>query len=743
MLHEYDLNIQYHNIISVAVGWCQEERFAAICNGTKALYIQNLAHPHLKSLITNYNAIRILNVTAHAKESCIAITDALGRAFVLRGNFYKEKEVAREVMHWHCLPLLASAFSLQGSYLVTGGLESVLVKWTVGNLANHASEKKFIPRLPGTIRYITTDNVHLAATLNNNSVIIATTANMRIISTILECGGLSPMARALGPSLVYHRPLGALLLGGRPGHLQLYSTTTDKVLYNVDITQLNSIPLTRENLLPIDTEVNCIAVSADGSWLVTSEYRNDGISYPQERLKFWSYLAKEGNPFVLNTCVNFSHSGCKVVSISLNNIGDFCVSAGEDQKLRIWKRELNIKQKIFWNCITACYYSTGIRQALAHGILNNFKNTDMHDVEKKSMPYLTEVKKNDVVEKLINIKEDNSLIEMINVNAGIEKNDGNDVSGVAISQDGSLIAAWFGYKLTLWDTYLGNLRTTLSHPALRPRGMDVKFGNDDAAHYLACTTEDCLAVWSILSLTIRWIVRLQPSCLAADPFSNKMAVVTRDNDVFVFTPHSSTPLIKKEALVPPSTGILKQCCFAASRGDSVRLYMTKNDSDIYCLEPLDVDDARLEVISQKNVPMSNFSMLLAERQASGIRAPQTSDDNYLSADTLGKAALAQFMSAAPHMMPSVSLLCTTFLEHISGGQETKPDDEDQNTEDMEVDVESDDEEEQIIKEDDTYSSSHPILWQPSYEQTDEKRIKKILNDSVLHDTMLKSLFEAE
>lgn len=64
------------------------------------------------------------------------------------------------------------------------------------------------------------------------AVVIAS-AQMRVVSTILECGGLSPAARAIGTSLLYHKPLGALLMGGRTGHLQLLSTTTDKVLYNV------------------------------------------------------------------------------------------------------------------------------------------------------------------------------------------------------------------------------------------------------------------------------------------------------------------------------------------------------------------------------------------------------------------------------------------------------------------------------------------------------------------------------
>ena len=73
-------------------------------------------------------------------------------------------------------------------------------------------------------------------------------AQLRVVGTILECGGVSPAARALGGSLVYHAPLQALLTAGRTGHLQLYSTTTDKVLYNVSISLGENAISTRVNI---------------------------------------------------------------------------------------------------------------------------------------------------------------------------------------------------------------------------------------------------------------------------------------------------------------------------------------------------------------------------------------------------------------------------------------------------------------------------------------------------------------
>lgn len=88
----------------------------------------------------------------------------------------------------------------------------------------------------------------------------------------------------------------------------------------------------------------------------------------------------------------------------------------------------------------------------------------------------------DPILRLMNIHKETAIGRpIVSANADPE----NEMGGVAISQDGSLIAAWFGCKMTLWDTHLCNLRTTLSHPALRPKGVHVQFGIADAAHYVS------------------------------------------------------------------------------------------------------------------------------------------------------------------------------------------------------------------------------------------------------------------
>ncbi|XP_047991028.1 WD repeat-containing protein 75 [Leguminivora glycinivorella] len=734
-------DIPYFGSVKVAIGWFNKDRFAAISNLTKFLFIQNLDKAHVHAYHSNYNEFRILDVATHHCEPAIAVTDTLGRATIFRGNLFHYQEVAREVLHWHFLPAFAVQFSTSGGYLITGGMEKVLVKWSIANLSNKAGAKDLIPRLPGIVKYVAVSHSNIAITLSNNSVVIAN-ALMRVHCTILECGGLSSVARSTGGALVYHKPTGCLFMGGRPGHLQMYSTRTDKMLFNLDITQMNSVPSeSKSNLIPLETEVTCAAMNSLGTWLVTSEYRDDGVLYPEERLKFWASQSGPNStvPFRLATCVNLSHGGSRVVSIALNSQGSFCVTAGLDQKFRIWKREQVQrfkKERGAWYCFTACYYSSGVAQFSTSSVYNDIKKFEVKNLfEKVELPYMKAVgRRDDLILKIMNMHKELTTPQKLE---SIEVDSETAMGGVAISQDGSLIAAWFGCKLTLWDTHLCNMKTTLSHPALRPVGKHVQFGSHDAAHYLVCTTDSCLAVFSVLSLSVKWLVPIRPTCLVADVNSNRMAIVTDQNDVVVFNPHSSTPIVKQNKVLEPRTGVINVCTFVQSaKYNEPRLYLMRNDSEIYCLKPEQSKKDRLEVISHTNLPTSNFGALLAEQQVSEVTPAQAGALDDLNQDALSSGAIQQFLSAAPHMLPPVSLICTEFLEQISG-QKIAEESEDLDDSVMEVDPQSSDDETQETKE---TQEPRPQLWTPNYEAIKKKRLKKILSLPLLQEDAAGDIF---
>lgn len=107
--------------------------------------------------------------------------------------------------------------------------------------------------------------------------------------------------------------------------------------------------------------------------------------------------------------------------------------------------------------------------------------------------------------------------------------------------------------------------------------------------------------------------------------------------------------------------------------------------------------------------------------------------NYSSQQVSVSDSLLQILSAAPHMMPPVSLLSTTFLEQIAGTQNNKEseENEDEVTEEkMEVDEPSSSEDE----EEKPLTGPSPIvmeLWTPNYEAIKQKRLAKIMKEPFL------------
>jgi hypothetical protein len=82
------------------------------------------------------------------------------------------------------------------------------------------------------------------------------------------------------------------------------------------------------------------------------------------------------------------------------------------------------------------------------------------------------------------------------------------------------------------------------------------------------------------------------------------------------------------------------------------------------------------------------------------------------------------------MVPPVSLLCTPFLQNVSGQQqpEEQEDEEDQVESDSQS---SDDEAEVSPKLNGPFAPKTTQLWVPNYDEIKEKRLQKILKEPFL------------
>lgn len=90
----------------------------------------------------------------HPNEDCIA-TGTISGKIILWYNYLRSEirnsgentpEPTECVLHWHSLPVLCVYFTTEGSILLSGGHECVLVKWLF-----KSGQKDFKPRLGSPI----------------------------------------------------------------------------------------------------------------------------------------------------------------------------------------------------------------------------------------------------------------------------------------------------------------------------------------------------------------------------------------------------------------------------------------------------------------------------------------------------------------------------------------------------------------------------------------------------------------
>ena len=85
-----------------------------------------------------------------------------------RSHSVSNNKPTMNVLHWHSLPVLSICFTTEGSYLLSGGHECVLVKWMF-----KSGQKDFKPRLAAPIGEIfcSKDNTLYATQHLDNSKI--------------------------------------------------------------------------------------------------------------------------------------------------------------------------------------------------------------------------------------------------------------------------------------------------------------------------------------------------------------------------------------------------------------------------------------------------------------------------------------------------------------------------------------------------------------------------------------------
>ncbi|NXD36972.1 WDR75 protein, partial [Copsychus sechellarum] len=284
-------------------------------------------------------------VVCHPKEDCIATGHADGKIRLWR-NFHHKKEYTYSTLHWHHDIVMDLAFSMEGTRLLSGGVESVLVQWH-----NESScQKDFLPRLGSPIEYISmsSDGI-LCCTLHTDNRISIINSNLRFSRSIQ---GLIK-SRDVKTGLVVDPRTKALVLNGEPGHLQFYSLQSDQQLFSLDIVQrqyIHQAGLKQSDLVKV-------AFSARGTWLATVE-ESEEVTDPELQLKLWLYN-EEIQSFELNTRINTPHDNhiTDMCFRDMDELGDdslILVTTGRDCVFKVWvmveDTDPEAQQSVSWSC---------------------------------------------------------------------------------------------------------------------------------------------------------------------------------------------------------------------------------------------------------------------------------------------------------------------------------------------------------------------------------------------------------
>uniref|UniRef100_A0A8C3PQT1 WD repeat domain 75 n=1 Tax=Calidris pygmaea TaxID=425635 RepID=A0A8C3PQT1_9CHAR len=282
-------------------------------------------------------------VACHPTEDCIATGHADGKIRLWR-NFCHKKEYTFSTLHWHHDTVMDLAFSVEGTCLLSGGVESVLVLWR-----NESDcQKDFLPRLGSAIEYISmASDGALCCTLHSDNRITIINSNLRFAKSIQ---GLIKSAN-VKTGLVVDPRTKALVLNGEPGHLQFYCLQSDQQLFSLDIVQRQYIHQAGLN----QADLVKVAFSAQGKWLATVEEREE-VTDPELQLKLWFY-DEETQSFKLNTRINMPHEDhitdmCFRDMDELEDDSLILVTTGRDCVFKVWVmvEDTDPEGNVSWSC---------------------------------------------------------------------------------------------------------------------------------------------------------------------------------------------------------------------------------------------------------------------------------------------------------------------------------------------------------------------------------------------------------
>ncbi|KAF8578728.1 WD40 repeat-like protein [Ramaria rubella] len=277
-----------------------------------------------------------------------------------------ERRAQTTTLHWHAHSVSSIAFTANGSYLLSGGEEAVLVIWQL-----HTGKREFVPRLGAPIVSVSVashqsvEEEYLLG-LSDGTLAFVGSGTLRVSRSFARIKH-DPTYQLPGkaPLAVHSRTSTIILPSSHPSSLLVYAPLTSTLIAELEVSPSNRV--SRRDEKPIEpSRVERVVVSEDGQWLATIDGRDGGEDFERETyLKVWRWDAAS-TTWNLNSRIDRPHGVHHVNALLFARAGEhpFLISAGADGSVKVWRiRTIPNKkgeQEIFWICRSSLEYRSQI-----------------------------------------------------------------------------------------------------------------------------------------------------------------------------------------------------------------------------------------------------------------------------------------------------------------------------------------------------------------------------------------------
>ncbi|XP_057708454.1 WD repeat-containing protein 75 [Corythoichthys intestinalis] len=549
-------------------------------------------------------------VACHPKDDVISTGHEDGKIRLWR-NFNQKKEYTYSTLHWHHNAVSSLCFTPEGTNLLSGGVESVLVQWRYGQ----ESQKDFLPRLGGAITHVTVSpdgSLFCTSHVDNKITIIQSCVKVSAVIQGLVQG------ESVATDLTVDPRSKALVLNGKPGHLQFYSLHRDKLLFNLDIVQQEYI----HELGLQQFEVVKATFDASGKHLATVEERKQKAAEWELNLKLWRF-DEQTQSFVLDTTISAPHED-RITTMcfgptATDHHATTLVSASKDGHFKAWQQTVPTTHTEDEGPSWACDF-VGSYHSLAPQCCS-------------------------------------------------------------FSADGSLLAVSFREVVTVWSPATWELLTTLSQPPGSIRNLCFG-QLSCSKYLLGTTEKNLLCCWNLLTCSLEWSTSMDVSLLLHDPLSENMAAFCSQDgctDLFVFKPCEPRPLFCQKAVCPgkvtravfsPREAMQESCDESCQWLNRSQLYFLSQHMELKTFitkaEEKRLMGSNKQLAIDDTVAMTPFHLLLGQQRQEVDNLGPT--DNPAMAERLqlqqSSAAIKELLQTPAHVLPSATFLCSMFVQSL-------------------------------------------------------------------------------